>query len=82
MLTLALQSIAVPAHTSFWTGRPSTVDIIVPLLSSFAPGTPHVLAKLEIGRQDGWKSLGAGHGRELSVLTASLRGNIKREGLR
>ena len=40
------------------------------------------MAKVELGRRDGWKSLGEGHGRELSVLTATLRGNIRLEGLR
>lgn len=54
----------------------------MPLLSSFAPGTSRVVAKLELGRKDGWKSLGEGHGRELSVLTASLHGVVKLEGLR
>lgn len=58
------------------------VGITIPLLSSFAPGTSRVIAKVELGRRDGWKNLGEGHGRELSVVSASLRGVIKLRGLR
>jgi len=75
-------SIALPARGSFWTSQPDIIDMTVPLFSSFAPGTSRILAKLELGRRDGWKSLGEGHGRELSVLSASLRGSIKLKGLR
>lgn len=72
----------MPARSSFWMSRSDVVDITVPLFASFAPGTSRVFAKLELGRRDGWKTLGEGHGRELSVLSASLRGVIKREGVR
>lgn len=65
-----------------WASSPSILDLVVPLLSSYTPGTSRVVAKLELGRADGWKSLGEGHGRELSVLSASLRGAIRLEGLR
>ena len=58
------------------------MDLVIPLITSFTPGTSRVMAKVELGRRDGWKSLGEGHGRELSVLTATLRGNIRTEGLR
>jgi len=75
-------SITVPAPHSFWTRRSNVIDITVPLFSFFVPGTSHVLAKLELGRRDGWKSLGEGHGRELSVLSASLQGGVQLEGLR
>lgn len=58
------------------------MDLTVPLLSSFAPEASRVVAKLELGRRDGWKSLGEGHGRELSVSTASLQGIVRLQGLR
>jgi hypothetical protein len=58
------------------------MGITISLLSSFAPGASRVVAKVELGRRDEWKSLGEGHGRELSVLSATLRGVIKLQGLR
>jgi hypothetical protein len=54
----------------------------VALLKSYAVGTANVLAKVQLGRQDGWKSIGHGEGREISVLSASLRGVVKHHGLR
>jgi uncharacterized membrane protein len=37
---------------------------------------------VELGRRDGWRALGNGEGRELSVFSASLRGTVKRHGIR
>jgi hypothetical protein len=41
-----------------------------------------VIANIEVGRRDHWRSLGAGEGRELSVLSANLRGTLRHKGVR
>ena len=52
------------------------------ILSSFVAKTSDVLAFVEIGRRDGWRSLGNGQGREVSVLSAKLRGREIPRGTR
>lgn len=52
------------------------------MLDSFEAGSSNLFARVEIGRHDGWKMLGAGEGRELSVISASLRGLIVPHGIR
>jgi hypothetical protein len=59
-----------------------TARITIPLLQSYAPSTGTVVAKLNLGRQDNWKNLGTGEGRELSVLSATLTGTLRHEGIR
>lgn len=61
---------------------PDTIEFDVPLLNSYTPGTSKVLAKVELGRRDGWKSVGNGEGREISVLSSTLRGVIRHHGVR
>lgn len=75
-------AIIQPSRFSFWTSRPDYVDLTIPLLSAFTAGTTHVVGRLELGRRDEWRTLGQGYGRELSVLSASLKGVTKPEGLR
>lgn len=41
-----------------------------------------MVAYVEIGRNDQWRNLGSGQGRELSVVSASLRGVVVHSGLR
>lgn len=66
-----------------WTLKvPRTVDIKVQLLESFEPITSNVMAYVELGRSDQWKSIGNGEGRELSVLRATLRGVVVHQGIR
>ncbi|KAH7885915.1 hypothetical protein F5I97DRAFT_1876383 [Phlebopus sp. FC_14] len=64
------------------TAPPSVIHLDIPLLVSYFPGTSKVNAKIELGRRDDWKNLGTGEGRELSVLAASIRGSVKRQGIR
>ena len=45
-------------------------------------GTSQLRARIELGRNDGWRSLGSGQGRELSVQSASIQGTVRPEGLR
>ncbi|KAF7985312.1 hypothetical protein HWV62_6491 [Athelia sp. TMB] len=75
--------VPLPRSTSWidWS-RPTSVDLTIPLLSAFTPGTSQVVGRLELGRRDEWRTLGLGYGRELSVLSASLRGVTKPEGIR
>lgn len=59
-----------------------TTQITIPLLQSYIATTSKVVAKVNLGRQDGWKSLGSGEGRELSVVSATLTGTLRHEGVR
>jgi len=54
----------------------------VPLLESFETGSSSLFARVEIGRHDHWKLLGAGQGQELSVISASLHGIAIPHGIR
>jgi hypothetical protein len=53
----------------------------IPLVSQFVSGTSTVHARLELGRSDGWKGIGNGQGRELSVLDATLKGTVRPKGI-
>jgi len=41
-----------------------------------------MVAYVEVGRRDGWKSLGSGQGKEISVIAASVRGTVVHHGIR
>jgi hypothetical protein len=41
-----------------------------------------MVAAVEIGRRDGWTTLGLGHGREVSIVSASLIGLAVPHGIR
>ncbi|KAF9650082.1 hypothetical protein BDM02DRAFT_1535313 [Thelephora ganbajun] len=62
--------------------QPGTSKLKVPLLDNFATGTNLVIAKIDLGRRDGWKGIGRGEGRELSVYSATLRGTLRHHGMR
>lgn len=70
------------APWSFLYNWPGTVDLTVHLLSGFALDTSRAIARVEVGRQDQWKGIGNGEGRELSVLSAVLRGTVVHQGVR
>ncbi|KAI0051650.1 hypothetical protein FA95DRAFT_1533918 [Auriscalpium vulgare] len=74
-------AIVLPSKALLWTRR-SVVPLDIRFLSAFTPGTRIVSARVELGRRDGWRSLGSGEGRELSVLAASLHGVVLHRGLR
>jgi len=77
-------AIALPptSRIPLLSSRPSLVGMEVPLLTSYAADTTQVVANVALGRVDGWRSLGSGEGREISVLSASLKGVIKHHGIR
>ncbi|KAL5495369.1 hypothetical protein ACEPAI_832 [Sanghuangporus weigelae] len=58
------------------------VHLTVPLASSLITGVSRVKAHIELGRKDGWRTLGQGEGREVSVYAASLNGMVRPQGLR
>ncbi|KAH6916870.1 hypothetical protein BKA70DRAFT_1555472 [Coprinopsis sp. MPI-PUGE-AT-0042] len=80
--TVRRPAIAVPTKSWWSLRKPSVIEISVPLLSNFIPGVSRILAHVEIGRADSWRSIGDGKGRELSVLSASLRGLAVPRGVR
>ncbi|CAG7847882.1 SubName: Full=Uncharacterized protein {ECO:0000313/EMBL:CCA77826.1} [Serendipita indica DSM 11827] len=62
--------------------RPHTV-ITIPILPEWTPKTSSPLyALLEVGRRDGWRSLGKGEGREITVLDAHIQGAVLLHGTR
>lgn len=67
---------------TFFLRAPGTVDIRVSLLESYEPITPNVIAQIELGRKDQWRSIGNGEGREISVFRAFLRGVVVHRGIR
>lgn len=72
----------IPPTSSFFFKKPTFIDLHVPMLTSFIPGTSKVIASVEIGRRDGWTSIGNGQGRELSVSYAFVRGTAIPHGIR
>ncbi|OSD03560.1 hypothetical protein PYCCODRAFT_1434461 [Trametes coccinea BRFM310] len=78
-------AIVLPPIASPWSflyNRPGTVDLNIPMLKDFVLGTTRALARVELGRRDQWKTLGEGHGREVSVLSGYIRGVVLHHGLR
>jgi len=78
-------SIVLPRSSAPWSfifNWPGTVDLNIPLLTSYTLETSRALARVELGRRDQWRSLGNGEGRELSVLSAVLRGVVVHKGIR
>ena len=67
---------------SFRLSNPSATTLKIPLLSRYVSGASDVVARIELGRQDGWKSIGSGEGKELSVLTAFINGRVRPQGVR
>jgi hypothetical protein len=71
----------MPPSSLRWS-NPSTTTLEIPLLTRYVSGVGHVVARVELGRQDGWKSIGSGEGKELSVLTAFINGRVRPQGIR
>ena len=82
---IGTQTFALPPKSSSWaflSGQSNVVEFDVALLTSYTPAVSDMLAYIQLGRQDRWKSLGRGEGREVSVLAASLAGVVKHQGVR
>lgn len=77
------QSVILPPKSSLLSLRkPSTVVHHVQLLKDFVPGATRLLASVEIGRKDMWRSLGRGEGREVTIFDAYLVGDVRLSGIR
>ncbi|CAG8672471.1 14749_t:CDS:2 [Acaulospora colombiana] len=62
---------------------PSYTDMTITILPDWTPGTSQALyGHLEVGRRDGWKSLGLGEGREITVVESYVRGRVLLSGTR
>ncbi|PCH33752.1 hypothetical protein WOLCODRAFT_94101 [Wolfiporia cocos MD-104 SS10] len=78
-------AIVLPRSSAPWSflyNWPGTVDLRIIMLKSFAIEASRAIARVEIGRKDQWRSLWNGEGREISVLTAVLRGSVVHKGIR
>ncbi|KAF9566173.1 hypothetical protein CPC08DRAFT_815056 [Agrocybe pediades] len=75
-------AIATPPRSFAILPGKMTTRLNIQMLDSFAPGKSKLLAMVEIGRRDGWTTLGSGQGREVSVISASLRGRAIPHGIR
>ncbi|KAJ3803396.1 hypothetical protein GGU11DRAFT_4862 [Lentinula aff. detonsa] len=75
-------AIAIPPKSSYFSSKTHLVTIEIPMLDSFVPETAQVAVDVKIGRQDVWKGIGNGEGRELSVYSASLKGILVHKGIR
>jgi len=54
----------------------------VPLLDYFVFTSSNLAATVQIGRADSWSAIGAGQGREVNILFASLKGLVIPHGIR
>lgn len=52
------------------------------MAESLVTGAKELQARVELGRSDGWKSLGTGQGREISIRSARIEGIVRPEGIR
>jgi len=81
LTTIRKPAIILPPSYFRWLYS-STTTLTIPLLSRHVSGVSRVIARIELGRQDGWKSIGSGEGKELSVLTAFIKGSVRPQGVR
>lgn len=83
LATVRKPAIVLPPRRSYlYSSPPPLISLDILFLSSYTPGTSRVNARVEIGRQDEWRKLGGGEGRELSVATAYLEGTVRYQGVR
>jgi hypothetical protein len=84
LVTVSRPAIALPPKRAAFSlsAVPRLIDLDLPLLSSHVPASSRMNARIDLGRRDGWKTLGTGEGRELSVWNAALRGAVRRRGIR
>jgi len=82
LVSVSRPAIMVPPKASWFFRNTNVINLDIALLDSFISRTTNILARVEIGRQDGWKSIGDGRGREVSVIAASLHGRAIPHGVR
>jgi len=81
LTTVRKPAIILPPSSFRWS-NPSTTTLEIPLLTRYVAGVSRVSARVELGRQDGWRTIGSGEGKELSVLTALIEGRLRPRGIR
>lgn len=62
--------------------RSALAKITIPVFEDLVPAYSTLRAKVEIGRADGWRSLGTGAGKELTIAEAYLHAAVKLRGIR
>ncbi|TFY77636.1 hypothetical protein EWM64_g6377 [Hericium alpestre] len=84
LATIRRPAIVLPPKSviAFLLSSPTTTALHLSLLQSYTFGTSSVIAKVELGRRDEWRTIGKGEGRELSVLSASVVGTVRHKGIR
>ncbi|KAJ4485970.1 putative adipose-regulatory protein-domain-containing protein [Lentinula aciculospora] len=82
LATVRRPAIAILPKTSYFSSKSHLVTLEIPMLDSFVPRTKEAVVDVKIGRQDAWKDIGNGEGRELSVYSASLKGILAHKGVR
>ncbi|TFK36853.1 hypothetical protein BDQ12DRAFT_736595 [Crucibulum laeve] len=75
-------AVVVPPQSSLFFRTPYLIHVEVPLVDSFIAGRSKVVASIDVGRRDRWKTLGVGHERELTIKSASLYGIAVPHGVR
>ncbi|KAI9445317.1 putative adipose-regulatory protein-domain-containing protein [Lactarius indigo] len=81
LTTIRKPAIILPPSSFRWS-NPTTTTLKIPLLTRYVSGVSRVSVRVELGRQDGWRSIGSGAGKELSVLTALIEGRLRPRGIR
>jgi len=71
-----------PNRVPFLSRTPRLLEMNLPLVTKLVTGREDIFVHIELGRNDGWRSLGFGEGRELSVYSAFLHGDVHPQGLR
>lgn len=68
----------------FYSGVLRTHTLTVPLLEGFSASSylSQLHARIQVGRQDSWTSVGRGEGKELVIVEAFARGKPRLSGLR
>jgi len=81
LTTVRKPAIILPPSSFRWS-KPSTATLKIPLLTRYVSGVSRVSIRIELGRQDGWRTIGSGEGKELSVITALIEGRLRPQGIR
>ena len=73
-----------PFSPLIYTGVLATHSLSIPLIEGFSASSylSSLRARIQVGRADGWRSVGPGHGQELVVVEAFARGIPIKSGIR
>ncbi|KAF9010364.1 hypothetical protein BDZ89DRAFT_1078162 [Hymenopellis radicata] len=75
-------AIVMPPRSTLFGVKSATTTLDILLLPAYTPGASHIEATVQLGRQDSWKTLGSGEGREVAVFDAYLHGVVVHQGIR